>query len=212
MKKLVSCLCAFVLLAPISACSKNDEEMKKDPVQDVIVDPDKDKVEKPEVDEELKDTPKVDNPELPVEKPVEQPVKPEVKPEPDVSTIDLSSLAAQIKETDIFKNSHDYDASNVADIYSGISDVELAEFIVMKNPMSPGGDEVAIFKANEGQVEAVLTAVGNRDAYGKGEGAFYPLEQEMFENSVIIQSGNYIIYIAARNVDEVVNLVNAIIK
>lgn len=221
MKKSVKIVMSLCMLFALSACSTSQkhEQSSSSNLANGIQDLDKDVVvkdEEKEKDEEKKDEEETVKPE---EKPVNQEVKPtpevkpeekpEAKPEETPTVIDVKELVNQMKATDLFRMSADLDATQISDLYNGLSSDEYSEAYVFKNQLSPGGDEVAIFKANAGKMDTVLAGIKVRDDYGKNEGAFYPLEQEMFENSMTLQYGEYVVYIAARNADELAALANA---
>lgn len=223
MKKSVKIVMSLCMLFALTACTTS-EKPKTNPsdlIGGIIQDLDKDKIihDKEEETDEKEEKETVEG-----EKPVEKPVTPENKPLPEVkpeekpqvkpeekptTSIDLKVLVDQMKATDIFRMSADLDSTQISDLYSGLSNTEYSEAHVFKNQLSPGGDEVAIFKTNAGMMDTILAGIKARDDYGKNEGAFYPLEQEMFENSMTLQYGDYVVYIAARNADELATLANA---
>lgn len=231
MKKLKYLLCCMLIL---SGCAPKNEPIENE--QNKVVDPatdndgKEDKIEdtEPESEKEAEDKPseKVEDKTENDESPAVVPVEPEVTtptdtPKPDHSEdegekeeagIDLEALSTEIQKTDIFSMSMLLDTQQIADLYGNIGIDQYESAIVLKNMISPGGDETAIFKVKEGQMDAVKAGIEARDAYGKNEGSFYEMEQEMFNNSKIIEFGDIIIYIAARNVDEVASIVNQTLK
>ena len=51
----------------------------------------------------------------------------------------------KVLSLNLFKMTMEYDATQIADIYNGISESDYEKAIVVKNMINPGGDEVAIF-------------------------------------------------------------------
>lgn len=233
MKKMKYILCCMLIL---SGCAQKNEpiENEQNKVVESVTDNDskEDKIEdtEPESEKEAEDKPS-DQVDTDAETEINEipdliPVEPEVTiptdtPKPDVSDdeglkeetgIDLEALSTEIQKTDIFTMSMLLDTQQIADLYGNIGTDQYETAIVLKNMISPGGDETAIFKVKEGQMDAVKAGIEARDAYGKNEGSFYEMEQEMFNNSKIIEFGDIIVYVAARNVDEVVSIVNQMLK
>ena len=217
------------MLILLAGCTPKNEEPKDE--QNKVVEPatnndntsDKqdEKEENKEInDEEEKDEKKdqndqgSENPIEPSEPAAPAPSEPDApKDEPEETlTADLDALAAAIQATDLFTMSMMMDNQQIADLYGGIGTDHYETAIVLKNLMSPGGDEAAIFKVKANQMEAVKAGINARDTYGKNEGSFYEMEQEMFNNSIIIEIGDIIVYIAARNVDEVASIVETNLK
>lgn len=62
---------------------------------------------------------------------------------------ELETLSAEIQKTEIFSMSMLLDTQQIADLYGNISAEQFDSAIVMKNMISPGGDETAIFKVKE---------------------------------------------------------------
>lgn len=181
--------------------SEEETQPSETPKEDVTV--------QPEAPQEPIATPQepVETPQEPQpEKPEETPETPETQPEEEKTVVE--QLSAAVQGLDLFGMSMLMDSQQISDLYGGIGSDQYEEAAVIKNMISPGGDEVAIFKVKEGQMDAVKAGIAARDEYGKTEGGFYPMEQEMFDTSVTIEIGSYIVYIAARNVDEVSELVN----
>lgn len=231
MKKIKYLLCCMLIL---SGCAPKNEPNENE--QNKVVEPATDndsKVDKKEEVEQESEKETVDQPSDKVETedkaentPDLLPTEPEVTtptdtPEPDSTEdevekeevgIDLEALSAEIQKTDIFSMSMLLDTQQIADLYGNIGADHFETAIVLKNMISPGGDETVIFKVKAGQMDAVKAGIEARDAYGKNEGSFYEMEQEMFNNSKIIEFGDIIVYIAARNVDEVANIVSQTLK
>ncbi len=227
MKNTKTLLCCMLIL--LAGCTPKNEEPKDE--QNKVVEPatnndnTSDKQDKKEEikeinDEEEKDEKKdqndqgSENPIEPSEPAAPAPSEPDApKDEPEETlTADLDALAAAIQATDLFTMSMMMDNQQIADLYGGIGTDHYETAIVLKNLMSPGGDEAAIFKVKANQMEAVKAGINARDTYGKNEGSFYEMEQEMFNNSKIIEIGDIIVYIAARNVDEVASIVETNLK
>lgn len=231
MKKLKYLLCCLVIVsgcAPKNEPKENEQNKVVEPAANKDSQADKKEDQEMESEKEADDKPSDQGePEDQTEtngspdlKPVESEVTtPTDTPEPDNSEgekeeagIDLEALSAEIQKTDIFSMSMLFDNQQIADLYGNIGTDQFETAIVLKNMISPGGDETAIFKVKEGQMEAIKAGIEARDAYGKNEGSFYEMEQEMFNNSKIIEFGDIIVYIAARNVDEVADIVNQSLK
>lgn len=213
----------------ISRCAPKNEEPKDDQNKvvepatnnDIASDKEDEKEENKEInDEEEKDEVLDQNdqenaePIVPSKPAAPAPSEPEApKDEPEETlTADLDALATAIQATDLFSMSMMMDNQQIADLYGGIGTDHYETAIVLKNLMSPGGDEAAIFKVKANQMDAVKAGINARDTYGKNEGSFYEMEQEMFNNSKIIEIGDIIVYIAARNVDEVASIVETNLK
>lgn len=235
MKNTKTLLCCMLIL--LAGCTPKNEEPKDE--QNKVVEPatnndnTSDKQDKKEENKEINDEEEKDekkdqndqgseNPIEPSEPAAPAPSEPDApapsepdapKDEPEETlTADLDALAAAIQATDLFTMSMMMDNQQIADLYGGIGTDHYETAIVLKNLMSPGGDEAAIFKVKANQMEAVKAGINARDTYGKNEGSFYEMEQEMFNNSKIIEIGDIIVYIAARNVDEVASIVETNLK
>ena len=227
MKNTKTLLCCMLIL--LAGCTPKNEEPKDE--QNKVVEPatnndnTSDKQDKKEENKEINDEEEKDekkdqndqgseNPIEPSEPAAPAPSEPDTpKDEPEETlTADLDALAAAIQATDLFTMSMMMDNQQIADLYGGIGTDHYETAIVLKNLMSPGGDEAAIFKVKANQMEAVKAGINARDTYGKNEGSFYEMEQEMFNNSKIIEIGDIIVYIAARNVDEVASIVETNLK
>lgn len=227
MKNTKTLLCCMLIL--LAGCTPKNEEPKDE--QNKVVEPatnndnTSDKQDKKEENKEINDEEEKDekkdqndqgseNPIEPSEPAAPAPSEPDTpKDEPEETlTADLDALAAAIQATDLFTMSMMMDNQQIADLYGGIGTDHYETAIVLKNLMSPGGDEAAIFKVKANQMEAVKAGINARDTYGKNEGSFYEMEQEMFNNSKIIEIGDIIVYIAARNVEEVASIVETNLK
>ena len=227
MKNTKTLLCCMLIL--LTGCAPNNEEPKDDQNKvvepatnnDIASDKEDEKEENKEInDEEEKDEELDQNdqesaepivPSKPVAPAPSEPEAPKDEPE-ETLTADLDALATAIQATDLFSMSMMMDNQQIADLYGGIGTDHYETAIVLKNLMSPGGDEAAIFKVKANQMDAVKAGINARDTYGKNEGSFYEMEQEMFNNSKIIEIGDIIVYIAARNVDEVASIVETNLK
>ncbi|PXX77835.1 DUF4358 domain-containing protein [Dielma fastidiosa] len=227
MKNTKTLLCCMLIL--LAGCASKNEEPKDDQNKvvepatnnDIASDKEDEKEENKEInDEEEKDEVLDQNdqenaePIVPSKPAAPAPSEPEApKDEPEETlTADLDALATAIQATDLFSMSMMMDNQQIADLYGGIGTDHYETAIVLKNLMSPGGDEAAIFKVKANQMDAVKAGINARDTYGKNEGSFYEMEQEMFNNSKIIEIGDIIVYIAARNVDEVASIVETNLK
>ena len=227
MKNTKTLLCCMLIL--LAGCAPKNEEPKDDQNKvvepatnnDIASDNEDEKEENKEInDEEEKDEELDQNdqesaePIVPSKPAAPAPSEPEApKDEPEETlTADLDALATAIQATDLFSMSMMMDNQQIADLYGGIGTDHYETAIVLKNLMSPGGDEAAIFKVKANQMDAVKAGINARDTYGKNEGSFYEMEQEMFNNSKIIEIGDIIVYIAARNVDEVASIVETNLK
>ena len=227
MKNTKTLLCCMLIL--LTGCAPKNEEPKDDQNKvvepatnnDIASDKEDEKEENKEInDEEEKDEELDQNdqesaepivPSKPVAPAPSEPEAPKDEPE-ETLTADLDALATAIQATDLFSMSMMMDNQQIADLYGGIGTDHYETAIVLKNLMSPGGDEAAIFKVKANQMDAVKAGINARDTYGKNEGSFYEMEQEMFNNSKIIEIGDIIVYIAARNVDEVASIVETNLK
>lgn len=229
MKKLKYLLCCMLILSGCATKNEpNENEQNKvvepatksdaDKLEDTEQIPEKDKEKSSEdniddktgIDESFDSTPAEPEATTPSKTPEsDSSVDEEVKEDAET---ELETLSAEIQKTEIFSMSMLLDTQQIADLYGNISAEQFDFAIVMKNMISPGGDETAIFKVKEGQMDAVKAGIEARDTYGKNEGSFYEMEQEMFNNSKIIEFGDIIVYIAARNVDEVADIVNQTLK
>ena len=218
MKNTKTLLCCMLIL--LAGCAPKNEEPKDD--QNKVVEPAtnndiaSDKEDEKEKNKESNDQNDQENAEpiVPSKPAAPAPSEPEApKDEPEETlTADLDALATAIQATDLFSMSMMMDNQQIADLYGGIGTDHYETAIVLKNLMSPGGDEAAIFKVKANQMDAVKAGINARDTYGKNEGSFYEMEQEMFNNSKIIEIGDIIVYIAARNVDEVASIVETNLK
>lgn len=231
MKKLKYLLCCMLILSgctPKNEPSENEQnkviepaannDSKEDKIEDTEQGSDKEVEDKPsdhvdtEDKTEINETPDITPVEPEVTTPTDTPEIDSSEGEKEETEIDLEALSAEIQKTDIFSMNMLLDNQQIADLYGNIGTDHFETAIVLKDMISPGGDETAIFKVKEGQMDAVKAGIEARDAYGKNEGSFYEMEQEMFNNSKIIEFGDIIVYIAARNVDEVANIVNQTLK
>ena len=138
-----------------------------------------------------------------------EPTQPSVE---EQAPTNFDAVTAAIQQTDLFSMSMFLEAQQIADLYGNIGADQYEAGFVLKNMMSPGGDEIAVFKVKAGQMDAVKAGIQARDTYGKNEGSFYEMEKEMFDQSKMIEMGDVIVYIAARNVDELTSIVETNIK
>lgn len=225
-------LCMLVLLA---GCTPKNEELKEE--QKPIVNAGKNDAEQQPSDDEKEgekeeaielekgeaeneEQPDINAPAQPAEPsapsvptPAEPaPVEPTQPSVEEQAPTNFDAVTAAIQQTDLFSMSMFLEAQQIADLYGNIGADQYEAGFVLKNMMSPGGDEIAVFKVKAGQMDAVKAGIQARDTYGKNEGSFYEMEKEMFDQSKMIEMGDVIVYIAARNVDELTSIVETNIK
>ncbi|MGL5979136.1 MAG: DUF4358 domain-containing protein [Erysipelotrichaceae bacterium] len=72
----------------------------------------------------------------------------------------------------------------------GIDAADVEQYAVLKNPMSFGIYEVAMFEVKDGKMDTIKAAVEAQIAVLEGN-AFYPEDQEMVKNREVYENGNY---------------------
>ncbi|MGB4985621.1 MAG: DUF4358 domain-containing protein [Erysipelotrichaceae bacterium] len=126
-------------------------------------------------------------------------------------SFDADGFKAKAVEDGLVGMSKEMDDEYIKTSYFDIKSIS-ESVVVVRNMISPGGQEIAIIKPNEGKTNDAKELINKRKEYGLKEQAFYPNEQELFESSEVVEAGGYLIYICNGQVEETKKLIDKFMK